>query len=136
MMRTPLSIAIGFVVPALVACASAPAQQQPVADPIIVPDDATEVDHIDFFTQQRELIRLNQRMLILRSGVRPYLVVFNETCLNLKHPDPRIAYRTKDESALYARSDVLLVDGAPCQVDRIYAITSEDEVALREQIRP
>jgi hypothetical protein len=133
MMRTPLSIAIVFVVPALVACASAPAQ--PVADPIIIPDDATEVDHIDFFTQ-RELIRLNQRMLILRSGVRPYLVVFNATCLNLNHPDPHIAYRTRDESALYARSDVLLVDGAPCQVDRIYAITSEDEVALREQIRP
>jgi hypothetical protein len=92
MTRTPLSIAIGFVVPALVACASAPAQ--PVADRIIIPDDAAEVDHIDFFTR-RELIRLNQRMLILRSGVRPYLVVFNETCLNLNHADPHIAYRTR-----------------------------------------
>ena len=43
-------------------------------------------------------------MLILRSGVRPYLVVFNETCLNLNHADPHIAYRDERTSALYARS--------------------------------
>ena len=132
-MRKLLAIAIGAAISGLIACSTTPPNTV-LDERIIIPDDATQVERIDFFTR-RELVHLNQHMLILRSGTRPYLVVFDSACLNLNHRDPNIVYRTKETSALYARSDVLLVDGAPCQVDRIYSITSADEIALRKQIR-
>jgi hypothetical protein len=122
----------GWLIAATAACASA-GSRTPPDDRIIVPDDAVQVDHIDFFKPYRQVTHFNEHMVALWAGTRPYLLVFNERCLRLERTETRIAFRSADTSKLYAR-DVLMVDGNPCQIDSIYSVTTEDVTALRKQL--
>jgi Family of unknown function (DUF6491) len=127
------TLVIGGLAAAMNACANTPSPAE-LDNRIIIPEDAVQVDHIDFFTG-RELIHLNQHSVVVRAGTRPYLLVFDEACPKLDRMDSTITLRARDK-AVYARTDVLVVNGSPCQIDRIYSITSEDEKSLREQLRP
>ena len=111
------------------ACATQPAQTD---DRIIIPEYAREVDHIDFFGH-REWTRLNPHMLVAWAGVTPYLIVFDEGCPRLMTRDA-IAISRTNEDALRARFDAIVVEGMPCQIDRIYAVTKEDVTALRKEL--
>jgi len=124
---------IGCLLAALAGCASttSPSAKD---NSIVVPEDAVQVDHIDFFTR-KELIHLNEHMVVVRAFVRPYLLVFDEVCPKRDRMDADIALRARD-SIVYPHSGVLVVNGAPCQIDRIYSITSEDETKLRLALRP
>jgi len=122
----------GCVIAAAGGCASAGPRTLP-DDRIIVPDDAVQVDHINFFKPDRQVTHFNEHMVALWAGTRPYLLVFNDRCARLERTETRIAFRSADTTELFAR-DVLIVDGNPCQIDSIYSITTEDVTALRKQL--
>jgi hypothetical protein len=123
---------VGCLIATTDACASAGPRTLP-DDRIIVPDDAVQVDHIDFFNPDHQVTHFNEHMVALWAGTRPYLLVFNERCPRLERTETSIRFRSADTTKLFAR-DVLVVNGGPCQIDSIYSITSEDVTALRKQL--
>jgi hypothetical protein len=126
---------------------------QPSDDPIVVPQAAVEVDHINLFGGNRKWTPLNHRMILATVGTKYFLMVFDETCPRLMQRNAIITTLTND-TVLDARTDVIYVDtrvsgsstadalagaregaGFPCQIDRMYSILDEDAKALREQFK-
>jgi hypothetical protein len=129
------------------------ADKQPESDdPIVVPEAAVEVDHINLYGNQK-WTPLNRRMILSTVGTKYFLMVFDEACPRLMQRNAVITTRTND-TILAARTDVIYVDthvsgnstadalagattgaGFPCQIDRMYSILDEDAKALREQFK-
>ena len=125
-------LAGGCLVVVTAGCAGAAPRALP-DDRIIIPDDAVQVDHIDFFSHDHRVTHFNEHMVALWSGTRPYLLVFNERCPRLDRIETDIAFRSADTTKVFAR-DVLMVNGDGCQINSIYSVTSEDVTALRKQL--
>ena len=116
----------------LASCATtAPADGPPtLEDQIIIPEAAAAVEQIYLFKPDKSA-SLNQHMAIVWSQSKPYLLVSDDGCTNLGRNDVHVATTLQRESALHAGT-MLLVDGQPCHIDRIYRISSEDATSLRK----
>lgn len=121
-------------------------------DPIVIPEAALEVDHINLYGNQK-WTPLNRRMILATVGTKYFLMVFDEACPRLMQRSAVITTRTGD-TILQARTDLIYVDthvsgnttadalagatsgaGFPCQIDRMYSVLDEDAKALREQFK-
>ncbi len=153
--RVPRTVLCAAVVGLLglvgrVANADKPSQSD---DPIVVPEAAVAVDHINLFGGNRKWTPLNHRMILATVGSKYFLMVFDEACPRLMQRNAVITTLTND-TVLDARTDVIYVDthvsgnstadalagaregaGFPCQIDRMYSILDEDAKALREQFK-
>jgi len=104
-----------------------------LVDPIIIPELAAEVDHVAIFNGE-DWASLNRRMVVVYSGRKPYLLVFDNQCPGLMSTRPLLVQTTG--STLYARFDSIITDhGVPCRIDRIYAILREDVQAIRDALK-
>src|SRR5262245_47195760 len=117
----------------IVACACTTTAPRP-EDPIVVPEDARQVDHIDFFGRERRWTRINTHMLVAWAGPTPYLLVFEQSCPRIMSRSA-IAISRSHEDALRAPADAIVVEGMPCQIDRIYAVTQDDVTSLSRELR-
>jgi Family of unknown function (DUF6491) len=117
----------------LAACAgNQPAPE--LVDPIIIPELAVEVDHVGLFNGE-DWTPLNRRMLVVWSGRKPYLLVFDRPCTGLSNPQEALVVHSTS-STLYARFDSVLSEhGPPCPIDRMYAIQREDVTDLKNAIK-
>jgi Family of unknown function (DUF6491) len=105
-----------------------------LVDPIIIPELAVEVDHVALFNGE-DWSPLNRRMLIVWSGRKPYLLVFNRPCSGLTDPQLALVIHSTS-STLYARFDsVEPAHGPPCAIDQMYAIQREDVTDLKNALK-
>ena len=117
----------------LAACAGGNQTKPELVDPIIIPELAAEVDHVALFNGE-DWAALNRRMVVVYSGRKPYLLVFDNPCPGLLSTRPLVVNTTG--STLYARFDSVLTDhGVPCRIDRMYAIQREDVQAIRDALK-
>ena len=114
---------------ALAACAASTGSQPQAQNPIVIPDGAAEVEQIYLFDPEK-WARLNDHMALVWSQSKPYLLVADERCANLARPTGALVTTNQRETALHANT-MVLVDGAPCLINRIYSCTDEDASTLR-----
>jgi hypothetical protein len=127
-LRLPLRL-----VPVLLAACAGNQPAPELVDPIIIPELAVEVDHVALFNGE-DWTSLNRRMVVVYSGRKPYLLVFDNPCPGLLSTRPLLVKTTG--SNLYARFDSVITDhGVPCRIDRMYAIQREDVQAIREALK-
>lgn len=120
-------------VASVVACACTTTTPRP-EDPIVVPEDARQVDRIDYFGRERRWTRINTHMLVTWAGPTPYLLVFEQSCPKIMSRSA-VALSRSHEDALRAPADAIVVEGMPCQIDRMYAVTQEDVTYLSKEFR-
>ena len=73
-------------------------------------------------------------MVVVYSGRKPYLLLFEKPCPGLSTSSPLLVKTTG--STLYARFDSVITEhGVPCRIDRIYAIQREDVQPLRDAVK-
>jgi hypothetical protein len=113
----------------LTACATTAGSQPQAQNPIVIPDGAAQVEQIYLFDPEK-WARLNDHMALVWSQSKPYLLVADERCPNLARPTGALVTTNQRETALHADT-MVLVDGAPCQINRIYSVTDEDASTLR-----
>jgi hypothetical protein len=124
----PAALLLGSVV-ALAACATSAGSQPQAQNPIVIPDGAAAVKQIYLFDPEK-WARLNDHMALVWSQSKPYLLVADERCPNLARPTGAVVRTNQHETALHANT-MVLVDGAPCLINRIYSVTEEDCSTLR-----
>jgi hypothetical protein len=150
---------IRLAVVAALAAASVAALAGPkpdLQDPVIVPETAVEVDHLRLIGNQK-WTPLNRRMLLVRVGAQPQLLVFDSNCPRMTQQGAVISTRTPDITL--SASDVIYVAprgsnrftspnsapnmpldertdlGSPCQIDRMYTVLEADLPGLRKRLQ-
>ena len=119
----------------LASCAATPGSIPPdERRTIAIPEDAASVDQIYLFRPDK-WSRLNERMALVWSQSKPYLLVSDSGCPQLMQPNGSIALTNQHETALHTGT-MVLVNGAPCQISRIYAVTSDDALSLQKSFHP
>ena len=133
--RAPGFVVLGAVL-GLVSCAATPAGSVPPDErkTIAIPEDAAAVDQIYLFRPDK-WSRLNERMALVWSQSKPYLLVSDSGCPQLMQPNGSIALTNQHETALHTGT-MVLVNGAPCQISRIYAVSSDDALTLQKSFHP
>jgi hypothetical protein len=146
--------ALAALVTASVAAYAGP--KPDLQDPVIIPETAVAVDHLRLIGNQK-WTPLNQRMLLVRVGAKPHLLVFDSNCPRITQRGAVISTRTPDIT-LHARSDVIYVAphgsnrftspntgpntqldertdlGGSCPIDRMYSVLEEDLPSLRKRL--
>lgn len=136
----------------MVSAGPKPARQ----DPVIVPETAVAVDHLQLIGSQK-WTPLNRRMLLVHVNSQPHLLIFDSNCPRITERGAMISTRTPDIT-LHPRTDVVYVSrrgsnligrnnsaldiavdpiaslGDPCQIDRMYSILPEDLPELRKRL--
>ena len=127
-------VVLGAVL-ALASCGTTPSTVPPdERKTIAIPEGAAEVDQIYLFRPDK-WSRLNERMALVWSQSKPYLLVSDSGCPQLMQPNGSVALTNQHETALHTGT-MVLVNGAPCQISRIYSVTSDDALTLQKSFHP